>query len=222
MKNLILFMALGINFIFIFNACTKNETAGGNSDTGAGGSVSSRTAGNIEMDAVAATCRATQPTMTYNMVSQMINNYTNNQLRNINASLGISDARAANFNIDSIENYICHIKSLVAASRCTSIKGLGIRFYYAAYSAVAEPGVPASYSRRHTLIMIPTYISATGIITDFDPTRIDALSCTPLPISNIPRSADAGNIIMLDNPGGNTYAQDHPVLGPPPPGGMGF
>jgi hypothetical protein len=221
MRNQILFLALGINFIFIFNACTKNDTTRESNATGVGNNSTNRVAGSGITDAVAATCRASQPSMPYSMVSQMINNYTNNQLRAISNSLGISDARAANFNLDSLENYICHIRTLVS-SRCPNIKGLGIRFYYAAYSSITEPGVPVSYGKRHTLIMIPTYTSSTGIITDFDPTQIDAITCTPLPINRIAPSTDAGGVIMLEAGSGSTFAQDHPVLGPPPPGGMGF
>lgn len=223
MKNLLLFLSLTINVLVFFIACSKNEQPG---IQGAAGSSNDghvvRRAGNNNSNDPDATYRAAAPSMPYNMVAQMIGNYRNSQLNAINNALGISDAYAACFDLDSIENYIDHLRSQVQASGCSLLNKLGIRFYYGAYSNPAQDGVPYSYSRKHTLIMIPAYKSSAGYYIDFDPMHIDSTSCTPAPLGRSGNGSPSGTTIQGMMNSGQTYAMDHPMLSPPPVQGMAF
>lgn len=225
MKNLLLFLSLTINALVFFIACSKSEQTDTQNVPGSpnGGHVERR-AGNNNGNDPAATYRAAAPSMPYNMVAQMIGNYRNNQLSVINNTLGISDAYAACFDLDSIENYIDHLRAQVQASGCSSLSKLGIRFYYAAYSNPAQAGMPYAYSRKHTLIMIPAYKSNAGYYVDFDPMRIDNVSCIPAPLgrSVAGNLAQNGTTIQSMMNLGQTYAMDHPMLSPPPVQGMAF
>lgn len=225
MKNLLLFLSLTINLLVFFIACSKNETSGTQNASGSpnDGHVVRRAGGNNGNDPNA-TFRSAPPSMPYNMVAQMIGNYRSRQLSAINSALGINDAYAACFNLDSIENYIYHLRSQVLASGCSSLSTLGIRFYYGAYSTPAEGGMPYSYSRKHTLIMIPAYLNDDGYYVDFDPMYIDSESCTPAPLgrNGSLSSTQNGTPLTTMMSTGQTYAMDHPMLSPPPVQGMAF
>lgn len=212
MKNLLLFLSLTMNTAALFIACSKSETknAASSSSTVTASDQRPRRAGNSNN-----LLRSTAPAMPYSVVAQMIGNYRVQQYNAVNSVLGISDARAACFELDSIEQYISILRAKVEASGCASLNRLGIRFYYAAYSNPAENGLPLSYSRKHTLVMIPAYRNAAGVYVDFDPSRIDLQSCTPLPLS-------AGPGITSLTSADSVYAMDHPMLSPPPAQGMAF
>ena len=225
MKNILLFLSLSINLVIILIACSKNESSG-DPKNGAQNEYArfTKTSGGITTE-MGAGCAAQKPEMTYGTVSQMITNYKNNQWMLINGGMGISDARAACFDLDSLENYICNLKSLAAESGSTSLTDLGVRFYYAAYSNPAGAGITPSYARKHTLVMIPTYKNAMGNNVDFDPGLIDAGSGTPLPLSRVAPSTPAGKNVLVTTSipaGSKIFAMDHPTLAPPPTAGMAF
>lgn len=225
MKNILLFLSLSINLIIILIACSKNESSGDPKNGTANENARfSKTSSGITTE-IGAACAAQKPEMTYGTVSQMITHYKNNQWMLINGGMGISDARAACFDLDSLENYICHLKSMVATSGCPSLTDLGIRFYYAAYSNPAPAGITPSYARKHTLVMIPTYKNALGNNVDFDPGLIDEGSCLPIPLTRVAASTPAGKNVLVttDLPiGSKIFAMDHPTLAPPPAAGMAF
>lgn len=222
MKSLLLFLSLTINLLVLLIACSKNEQVNSQNSSGPpdDGPVVRR-AGNSGSNA---TLRAAAPSMPYSMVSQMIGNYRSKHLSVINNALGISDAYAACFNLDSIENYIGHLRAQVAASGCSSLNRLGIRFYYAAYSNPAEGNMPSAYSKKHTLIMIPAYMNEYGYYVDFDPMHVDSVSCTPAPLgrSSSFNNAPNGSSVTSMMSSGQIYAMDHPMLSPPPVQGMAF
>lgn len=221
MKNLLLFFSLTINIMVWLIACSKNEPANApNVSVSTPNEQVMREAGNN----AGSLFRPAPPSMSYATIAQMIGNYRNSQLGAINSGLGISDAYAACFDLDSIENFIDHLRLRASASGCALLNKLGIRFYYAAYSAPAEGGVPYSYSRKHTLVMIPAYKSSYGYYVDFDPMRIDSLTCVPSPIGRLSGGAMQQGVTGIQSLSGSgqTYAMDHPMLSPPPVQGMAF
>lgn len=221
MKNLLLILSLAMNIMAVLIACSKNEQANSpNVSTSTRNEQTMREAGSNTVSQY----RSAPPSMPYATIAQMIGNYRSNQLSAINGTLGMSDAYAACFDLDSIENFIDHLRQRASASGCTLLNKLGIRFYYAAYSTPAEGGVPYSYSRKHTLVMIPAYKSSYGYYVDFDPLRIDSVTCVPSPIGRssggtIPQGVTG---IQSLSGSGQTYAMDHPMLSPPPVQGMAF
>lgn len=230
MKTVLLFASLSINIVLVFIACSKSGTSGeaGNMARQENGP-QNRAVGTAAIEATNAVCVAPPPVMTYASVAQMTTNYRNNQLATINTSMGISDARAACFNLDSIENFICNLRNMSAATGCSLLKNLGIRFYYGAYSN-NQPGIAATSYRKHTLIMIPTYKNAQGVYTDFDPSLINVATCTPLPLRTVAPTTPVGNNVIasgMENTNGtggngNLFGMNHPGLAPPPNSGLSF
>ncbi|MBL7728435.1 MAG: hypothetical protein JNM68_12150 [Dinghuibacter sp.] len=225
MKTILLFASLGINIILVSIACSKSGTM-----NEPGNRVqpdhSNRMATNSAADEVDAACIAPPPVMTYASVAQMVNNYKNNQWALINSSMGMTDARAACFRVDSLENFICNLKNMSAATGCALLKNLAVRFYYGAYSNNQEGIAPANY-RKHTLIMIPAYKNASGVYVDFDPSLMDMVTCTPLPLNSIAPVTPIRNTILIEGGGGtggngNLFGMNHPTLAPPPNSGLNF
>jgi hypothetical protein len=221
MKTILLFVSLSVNILLVLIACSKNDS--GNNTVPGSPSANNLTRGGGASASVvgSSTCPGPQPAMTYTTVAQMVQNYVNNQWTIINNAMGFQDARAAHFELDSLQGFICHLKAQVAQSGCAQLADLGVRFYYGAYAAPPGPGVPSAYARKHTLIMIPTYKNAQGIYVDFDPAYINPVTCMPVPLNELGRSTPANNILM--NSGTVTiFAKDHPSLPPPPVAGTAF
>jgi len=119
-------------------------------------------------------------TMPEILIRNMISNYRRNQLAAIQNSLQITDAQSVSFDIRTLKNFIYSIEN-ESRKRNSSVdeKDLGIRFYYAAYpedlSAPDFDSVDKNYTKKHTLIMIPTLsrLDETGNYMDFDFNPLD-------------------------------------------------
>jgi hypothetical protein len=208
MKKLLLSASLFANIVFLLLACqkenvtkaSKNVTASTyetEATTGATGSTSSN-------------CDGAYPSMPYNLVHRMIQNYRNNQQRAIEGNMNIKDANACWFDLPTLKKYICHLESMVAETGCANLDDMGLRFYYGAHTTTPTAyGSPANYARLHNLVIIPTYRNVEGANVDFDPARIDRTSCRPVGMSLLrgDTSSATTNLIL--------FAQDHGQLGPP-------
>lgn len=224
MRNIMLCLSLTINLVFLIVACTKSETntASSNGSTPKN-ELTMRNATN-PANAVEAICPGPEPRMSKSQVAQMVTNYKNNQWVAINNALGFTDARSACFDLDTLENYICHLKSLIAAANCPSLNDPGVRFYFAAYGQSVPPGMPSSNARKTTLVMIPAYKNAQGAYIDFDPNEINPLNCIPFPLNRAGMQKLDNGGIQAGNGNANTncFAADHPTLAPPPNTGLAF
>jgi hypothetical protein len=215
MKKSFALVSMVFNLIFIIYACSKSEhTESVNAEV----SRSPANSAGINLFRTGSVCITGKPVMARNQVMQLVNNYKHNQLAVIKSQLQLDDAWAANFDLDSLENFICHLKSLVAQSSCEGLTDLGIRFYYGAYSNPAGPGVSPQNARKHTLVMIPTYKDAQGFYIDFDPSRIDPVTCRPMPLRSININTST---IHTESVTDSIFAMNHPGL-PPPYTGLSF
>lgn len=104
-------------------------------------------------------------------VQQMIDNYKSNQLVSITTNPDIPmdfDAQSVWFSLESLKEFIACIEAQVALHPECPVNNLGMRFYYSAYSATPQAGVPSNYGKLHTLVAIPT-TDIDGVNSDFDP-----------------------------------------------------
>ena len=91
------------------------------------------------------------------LIQNLVDNYRLNQLETINQNLNMDDAHSVWFNLTTLKNFIAEIENqALLIDKNVKDEDLGIRFYYAAYPEVPEIPIPTDYSKRHTLIMIPT------------------------------------------------------------------
>jgi hypothetical protein len=208
MKKLLISASLFANVVFLLLACQKENVTEASKKA---------VAANYETDvpagpnaAASSSCSGATPSMPYNLVHRMIQNYRNNQQRAIENNLNIRDANACWFDLAILKNFICHLEEKVAESGCDNLQTLGLRFYYGAHTTTPTTyGSPANYARLHNLVIIPTYRNTNGDDVDFDPARVDKTSCKPIGMDLLrgDTSSSTTNIVI--------FAQDHGPLGPP-------
>jgi len=132
-------------------------------------------------------------TMEVKLIRDMIEKYTNNQLKVINGNGGArsldlvnlpnhGDARAIWFDLETLKKFVYHIEkqSKKVDQSITSDK-LGVRIYYAAYpeknrwpnyvdlEGFDRENHTSTYGHKHTLVMIPTIKGDKGGDYDFNP-----------------------------------------------------
>ena len=208
MKKLLISASLFANVVFLLLACQKENVTKASKNAVAANYEAEAPAGNYASSS--SSCPRAYPSMPYNLVHRMIQNYRNNQQRAIEANLNIRDANACWFDLETLKNYICHLEESIAQSGCGNLGDIGLRFYYGAHTTTPSAyGSPNNYARLHNLVIIPTYRHADGSNVDFDPARIDRASCKPTSMNLLrgDTSASTTNIVL--------FAQDHGQLGPP-------
>jgi hypothetical protein len=122
--------------------------------------------------------------LTNGLVHDMVHNYRNNQLDNIQgvASKPINDdAYAIWFDLDTIKKFIYHFEHDMKNDATYSNNKRGLRIYYAAYpdstswnkneyknalTDMLKDPMKRKYENRHTLVMIPTLQTKDGKIID--------------------------------------------------------
>lgn len=103
------------------------------------------------------------------LIQSLVDNYRDNQLLCINENLSMDDAHSIWFNMAVLKNFISEIETKAQEiDPNITDEDLGIRFYYAAYPEVPESTTPSNYSKRHTLVMIPTKKDE-NLTCDFNP-----------------------------------------------------
>jgi hypothetical protein len=148
-------------------------------------------------------------TMPRVLVQSMINNYRKNQLVAIgnDSENGVKDdAHSTWFDLADLKTFIETIEKNAPEEN----KGLGIRFYYAAYpdsnlfgkeeyeslESFNKDEMQKQYGKRHTLILVPT-INENGVNKDFNPESIA--------ISEAVIAKNHGNLIPPNKPFEETY-----------------
>jgi hypothetical protein len=215
-KSILCFYAISI--IIFFAACERDNTVITNNKTNAAQkSVAAVAQNNIAGRGTANRfCAGPYDGMPFNLVTNMVNNYKQNQLKSIKNCANINDARACWFDLERLKDYICRLETEVTERGCIDPSNLGLRFYYAAHSKTQPlEGVPSNYRGLHTLIIIPTYVDEKGNNVDFDPTRFDPESCKPLSFAKFNAKDKVKNVLTMDLLPGNIFAIDHGQLGPP-------
>ena len=120
-----------------------------------------------------------------NLITEMVNNYRNNQLASIESSTINSitkDAHSIWFELDTLKKFIYNIEQGVINNKRPNSK-LGIRMYYAAYPEnlsaypvlkdLLNDPLKKQYGKLHTLVMLPT-INISGGNYDFNPIDINS------------------------------------------------
>ncbi|WP_299157546.1 hypothetical protein [uncultured Tenacibaculum sp.] len=121
------------------------------------------------------------------LVKDMIHGYKKNQLTEINGNLGINDAQAISFDLETLKRFVYHIEAISKSKDSTiSDKDLGVRIYYAAYpekrkwknsryagalDGFMDNPITEQYEKLHTIIIMPT-IKRDETYFDFNPTDI--------------------------------------------------
>lgn len=91
------------------------------------------------------------------LIQNLVDNYRSNQLEAINQNLNLDDAHSIWFDLPTLKSFIAEIEDQAQSiDQNVTENDLGIRFYYAAYPEVPETSVPAEYTKKHTLVLIPT------------------------------------------------------------------
>lgn len=169
------------------------------------------------------------------MLQEMANMYYRNMSSStlpFSGPFNNTDARSIWFDLDSVKHFIWEVENMVCKNKCSENKantmaGLGLRIYYSRYPQTNASsrftqlgGLPANYTNRHTLFMVPTYDSIPGEHIDFDPYKFDAGRCGYLPLQTGTEAAPvfitalAG--VMSKPPGANSQeALNHGGLCPP-------
>jgi hypothetical protein len=224
MKKLLLSTSLLVNIVFLLLACTKEDTLELKGNPPATASNGRASLQNPAADDGTTGCSGPYAGMPYALVWQMINNYKTNQQQAIENSLGFNDANSCWFELEKIKEFICHLETAVLQSNCDNIRSLGLRFYYGAHTSnPAAYGMPGNYAGLHNLVIIPTYRNTAGANVDFDPSRIDLTTCTPLPFSQLDGGAKLRNLMIANtSASANIFAMNHGQLGPPDTVGVRF
>jgi len=103
------------------------------------------------------------------LIQSLIDNYRSNQLACINEKLDTEDAHSIWFSIETLKSFIARIEEEAhKIDSSVTENDLGIRFYYAAYPEVPQDPIPERFSKKHTLVMIPTK-RVDGLNHDFNP-----------------------------------------------------
>lgn len=103
------------------------------------------------------------------IIQNLVDNYRSNQLKYINENLGTDDAHSIWFDLVTLKKFITEIEeSAQSLESSISEEDLGVRFYYAAYPEVPQEPIPQSFSKKHTLVMVPTK-KVDGLNYDFNP-----------------------------------------------------
>ncbi|WBV59734.1 hypothetical protein PFY12_11765 [Chryseobacterium camelliae] len=91
------------------------------------------------------------------IIQNLIDNYRSNQLTFINEKLGIDDAHSIWFDLVTLKKFIAEIEEAAQnLDSPISEEDLGVRFYYAAYPEIPQEPIPENFSKKHTLVMVPT------------------------------------------------------------------
>lgn len=136
-------------------------------------------------------CKKPYPGLPINIVKSMIDEYGNNQAAYINqgvvnllgarqgATFEYSDARSVYYELDTIQQFLCTIKTRVSDNVLVKSDGqpiqdcdLGIKLYYAAYPNTTVKHTKLTletYEGKHTLVIVATYRDADNTIKIFDP-----------------------------------------------------
>lgn len=142
-------------------------------------------------------------TLKLDLVSEMVDNYRNHQLKSIinsTTSPMVFDAHSVWFTLETLKDFITTIEEEVAKNSEFPTKNLGVRFYYAAYPeknnySVELNTIPAEYEKLHTVIALPT-TEIDGANYDFDPFNTNTYNGT--------KPTGTGLSIMAENHGGLT------------------
>lgn len=183
---------------------------------------------NEESTSTKSLMRGSQPTtLKYKLISNMIQNYRNNQLQSIQNSgtnAVSNDAQAIWFDIETLKQFIADVENQTKINSTKPWENLGIRFYYAAYPEKSKWGtsgyedlsdllndpITQLYEKKHTLIMIPT-INIDGVDKDFNP--MDKNTYNGFDKTN---NTNANYEIMsASNSNLTTTARNHGELSPP-------
>lgn len=109
------------------------------------------------------------PKVSLELIKNLIDNYRSNQLTHINEKLDTEDAHSIWFSLETLKSFIARIEEEAQKiDSSVSENDLGIRFYYAAYPEVPLDPIPENFSKKHTLVMIPTK-KLDGLHHDFNP-----------------------------------------------------
>jgi len=109
------------------------------------------------------------PKVSLEHIQSLIENYRSNQLTHINQQLEIEDAHSIWFSLGTLKSFIARIEEETQKIDSSTLENdLGIRFYYAAYPEVPEAPIPENFSKKHTLVMVPTK-RINGLNHDFNP-----------------------------------------------------
>jgi len=116
------------------------------------------------------------------LIHNMVDNYKNNQLKNINKDLEMSDAHSIWFDLETLKKFVYQLEYQAKKNESSAtIDKLGVRIYYAAYPHkeimknykdidwFLGDDVRKDYQQLHTLVMIPTIRTKIGDV-DFNPT----------------------------------------------------
>ena len=178
--------------------------------------------------------------LTNGLVYDMVHNYRNNQLINIqdqDAGKPIGeDAYSIWFDLDSIKNFIYHFEKDMSQNSTFSKNKRGIRIYYAAYpdsttwskteyknalTDMLKDPLKIKYEKKHTLVMIPTLQNKEGKIIDinlFDSNTFDSgLSKYKLQTNLKTIQSFQNKTNSKDNVSTYIYALNHGTLVPPYP-----
>ncbi len=175
--------------------------------------------------------------ITYGTAYNMFETYGDNQFTRItnNPHPNTEDSRYVWFSLDVIKKFIYKIEDTLHAKGADPSTRLGIRFYFAAYPSRAEmraikdlDQLPATYAKRHTLFMVPTYdiASETGTIhQDFN--AFEPLSTARRPAPSVQLNNETIKKVFTLKMAGlgitnDIYIQNHGEIGPPPQSGTSF
>jgi hypothetical protein len=160
-----------------------------------------------------------------NLIREMVQNYkADPSFANWNSGSNKpdEDARSVWFNLDSLKKFIWYVETQSVAKQINNIDKLGIRIYYGRYP-ITNTGsrftdlinMPANYTNRHTVFMLPTYFDGTYNV-DFDPnltTGSIPVSLNPIIKSDIDTKI-TGSKVAVSEPT-NNMMQNHGDLIPP-------
>lgn len=125
-------------------------------------------------------------------IQKLVDNYRNNQLALINQNMAMDDAHSIWFDLVTLKNFIAEIETeALAIDPNVESKDLGIRFYYAAYSQEIESPIPSNYSKKHTLVMVPTK-KEEGMNYDFNPFQEEGKT---LSVTGIALAGNHGDLV---------------------------
>lgn len=129
--------------------------------------------------------------MEINAVQNMIENYKDNQLKEINNGMNWlqnpdpyanSDSQSILFKLETLKKFIYHVEMKSRQHGVKNTDHLGLRIYYSAYPDAESESewklngftdfqdLPYSYKKRHTLVMIPAKFNTNDKdFNDFNP-----------------------------------------------------
>lgn len=145
------------------------------------------------------------------------------------------DTKSIWFDLRRLKNLIRTIEESVCHNNCEKPLRLGVRIYLAKYKSVTgedstDPGmrhILKEYANRTTAFLVGTYDNQKGVHVDFDPMKVGADKCHPIPFKRLLDSLPPGrlNVNAVRLPRANimfnlqdTTAMNQGDLMPPPDG----